>query len=65
MIEVTHLAGKIFWINPHQIDYIETTPDTTICMSNGNRIVVRENVESIIERIVTYRKRIGAFKNEE
>ncbi len=65
MIEVTRLGGKIFWINPHQIDYIEKTPDTTICMANGNRIVVLEDVGTIIDRIVDYRRRIGAFKNEE
>ncbi|MCX7025546.1 MAG: flagellar FlbD family protein [Spirochaetes bacterium] len=65
MIEVTHLSGKVFWINPHQIDYIEKTPDTTLCMANGNRIVVKEDVESVIQRIVEYRKRIGAFRNEE
>ena len=34
-------------------------------MLSGKRIVVREGVDEVIDRIVDYRKRIGAFKNEE
>lgn len=65
MIEVTQLSGKTFWLNPHQIEYIEKTPDTTITMLAGKRVVVLESVETVIERIVAYRRLIGAFKNEE
>jgi len=65
MIELTQLSGKVFWLNPHQIEYIETTPDTMIVMLSGKRIVVKEDVPTITERIVAYRRLIGAFKNEE
>ena len=65
MIELTQLSGKTFWVNPHQIEYIEKTPDTMLSMLSGKRIVVREEVETVIDRIVEYRGRIGAFKNEE
>lgn len=65
MIELTQLSGKTFWINPHQIEYIEKTPDTMLSMLSGKRIVVREEVPVVIDRIVEYRRRIGAFKNEE
>ena len=65
MIELTQLSGKTFWLNPHQIEYIEKTPDTTLVMQSGKRIVVRDGVEAVIERIVAYRRLIGAFKNEE
>ncbi|HOX48768.1 MAG TPA: flagellar FlbD family protein [Spirochaetia bacterium] len=65
MIEVTQLSGKTFWLNPHQIEYIEKTPDTTVTMLGGKRVVVLESVEAVIERIVAYRRLIGAFKNEE
>ena len=40
-------------------------PDTTILMLSGKHIVVKEKVEKVIERIVEYRRLIGAFKNEE
>lgn len=65
MIEVTRLNGVVYYVNPHQIEYIETNPDTTLIMLSGKRLVVREDYQSIFDRIVDYRKLIGAFKNEE
>ena len=65
MIEVTRLDGKIFYVNPHQIEYIESSPDTTLIMLSGKRLIVREEYETVFDRIVEYRRQIGAFKNEE
>ncbi len=65
MIELTQLSGKTFYVNPHQIEYMESNPDTTLIMLSGKRIVVREGVAAVTERIVAYRRLIGAFKNEE
>jgi flagellar protein FlbD len=65
MIEVTRLDGRTYYVNPHQIEYIESNPDTTMVMLSGKRLVVREPYDQILERIVSYRKLIGAFKNEE
>ncbi len=65
MISVTQLNGRQYWINPHQIETIEANPDVTLTMLSGKHMIVRETPEVIIERIVEYRKRIGAFKNEE
>jgi len=65
MIEVTKLHGETFWLNPHQIEYIERTPDTTITMLSGKRLIVAESIQVVQERIVAYRRLIGAFKNEE
>ena len=65
MIELTQLSEKTFWLNPHQIEYIEKNPDTTLIMLSGKRIVVRESVPEVLSRIVAYRRQIGAFKNEE
>lgn len=65
MIEVTRLDGKHYYVNPHQIEYIEANPDTTLIMLSGKRLVVQEDYQDIFERIVEYRRQIGAFKNEE
>ncbi|MDR3130957.1 MAG: flagellar FlbD family protein [Treponema sp.] len=65
MIKVTRLDGKEYYINPHQIESIETRPDTTLLMLSGKYVVVREAAEDLIDRIVEYRRRIGGFKNEE
>ena len=65
MIKVTGLGGKVFYVNPHQIESIETNPDTTLIMLSGKRLVVREDYQSVFDSIVEYRRLIGAFKNEE
>jgi flagellar protein FlbD len=65
MIELSRLSGTVFWLNPHQIEYIEKTPDTSIIMLSGKHILVRESVAEVQERILVYRRLIGAFKNEE
>lgn len=61
MIELTQLSGKVFWINPHQIETVESTPDTTLHMISGNRIVVREDVDTLRARVVAYRRSIAGF----
>ncbi|HET6486424.1 MAG TPA: flagellar FlbD family protein [Spirochaetia bacterium] len=65
MVEVTRLDGKRYYVNPHQIEYVESNPDTTLIMLSGKRLVVREDYQTLFGRIVEYRKLIGAFKNEE
>jgi flagellar protein FlbD len=65
MIKVTRLDGKEYYINPHQIESIETRPDTTLLMLSGKYVVIREPVSAVLESIIAYRRRIGAFKNEE
>ncbi|MBO4731634.1 MAG: flagellar FlbD family protein [Spirochaetaceae bacterium] len=65
MIEVTRLDGKVYWINPHQIERIEINPDVTLVMLSGQKLIIREKPEEVTERIIEYRRQIGAFKNEE
>jgi flagellar protein FlbD len=65
MIPVTRLDHTLYYVNPHQIESIETNPDTTLVMLSGRRLVVLEDVNTVLERIIEYRRRIGAFKNEE
>lgn len=65
MIEVTRLDGRTYHVNPHQIEYIEANPDTTLVMLSGKRLIVQERFETLLERIIAYRRLIGAFKNEE
>ncbi|MDR2587971.1 MAG: flagellar FlbD family protein [Spirochaetales bacterium] len=65
MIKVTRLDGKVYYVNPHQIEYIELNPDTTLIMLSGKRLVVLEDYQTVFSEIVDYRSQIGGFKNEE
>ncbi len=59
MIQVTRLDGKIYWVNPHQIESMEENPDLTISLLSGKKVVVREKPDEVISRIVEYRRKIG------
>jgi flagellar protein FlbD len=65
VVEVTRLDGKTYYINPHQIEYVECNPDTTVVMLSGKHLVVKEEYDTLLDRIIAYRRLIGAFKNEE
>ena len=65
MVEVTRLDGTVYYVNPHHIEYVESNPDTTLVMLSGKRLVIREDYRTLLERIVDYRRLIGAFKSEE
>ena len=65
MIEVTRFDGTTYWLNPHQIERIELNPDVTLLMLSGQKLVVKEKPEEIIEKIIAYRRLIVGFKNEE
>jgi flagellar protein FlbD len=59
MIPVRRLSGEEIMVNPHLIELIESTPDTVISFTNGRKIMVQDSVDSIVTRIIEYRKLIG------
>lgn len=64
MIKLTRLNGRNIYINPHQIECIELTPDTIITVLSGQKYIVKEDVNFIIEEIIKYRRRLGVVAQE-
>ncbi|HEU0256433.1 MAG TPA: flagellar FlbD family protein [Microbacteriaceae bacterium] len=60
MILVTRLNGGRLAVNPDLIERITASPDSTITMVDGVCYVVRESLETVIDRIVDYRARVLA-----
>jgi flagellar protein FlbD len=58
MIQLTRLNGQPLIINSELIKVIENTPDTVISLVNGEKIVVSETGEQVVERIVQFRRRV-------
>jgi flagellar protein FlbD len=58
MIPLTRLNGLPLVVNSDLIKFIENTPDTVISLVNGEKIVVRETSEQILEKIVQFRRRV-------
>jgi flagellar protein FlbD len=59
MIPVTRFNGSEFFINAVLVESVEATPDTLITLVNGKKLVVKEPVEVILERIETYHRKVG------
>jgi flagellar protein FlbD len=58
MICVTRLNHTPVILNSDLIEQIETTPDTVISLTTGQKIMVLEPVEEIVNRVVAFRRRI-------
>jgi flagellar protein FlbD len=50
-----------YFLNPHQIECIEIRPDTTLVMLSGRNHIVREEADTVIERIDEYRRRLSPY----
>jgi flagellar protein FlbD len=58
MIHVTRLNHTPVVLNCDLIEHVETTPDTVISLTTGQKLMVLESAEEIIERVVKYRRAI-------
>jgi uncharacterized protein YlzI (FlbEa/FlbD family) len=58
MIRLTRLNNQVLTINSDLIKFVEQSPDTLITLINGEKLVVRENVEEVLTRIVQFRRLI-------
>jgi flagellar protein FlbD len=64
LISLTRLNRIAVIVNSDLIELIESTPDTVISMTTGEKIVVREAPHEIVNRIRDFRRSIY-FRPEE
>ncbi|HUI79914.1 MAG TPA: flagellar FlbD family protein [Bryobacteraceae bacterium] len=58
MIHLTRLNHTAVVLNCDLIEHVETTPDTVISLTTGQKLMVLESAEEIIERVVQFRRSI-------
>jgi len=58
MIHLTRLNNSSVTINSDLIKFVEQSPDTVITLLNGEKILVRESAEQILDRIIEFRRRV-------
>lgn len=58
MILLSRLNGEQFALNCDHIETMQSNPDTTIRLMNGNSYIVADSVEEVIEKIKEYRRSI-------
>lgn len=57
MIQLTRINDSKIVINEAFIESIEETPDTVVILSNGRKLVVVENIETIMNMIIDFKNR--------
>ncbi|MBZ5706007.1 MAG: flagellar FlbD family protein [Acidobacteriia bacterium] len=58
MIQLTRLNNHPLTVNSDLIKFVEQAPDTVITLINGEKIIVRENANEVLQRIVEFRRSV-------
>ena len=58
MIRLTRLNQRPLVVNSDLIEFIENAPDTVITLVTGDKLMVRESADEILDQIVEFRRRL-------
>jgi flagellar protein FlbD len=58
MIQLTRLNGSLMVVNSDLIKYAEASPDTMLTLINGEKIMVLETCDEVVERTIGYRAKL-------
>lgn len=58
MIQLTRLNHHPLTVNSDLIKFVEQAPDTVLTLVNGEKIVVRESAQDVLERVVQFRRSV-------
>ncbi len=58
MIKLTRLNNTLIVVNTDLIEFVETTPDTIITLTTNQKVIVRESVDEVIDKVIEYKNRV-------
>ncbi len=56
MIKLTRYDNKELFVNAELILFVESRPDTIVTLTTGEKLIVKETREEVIDRIVHYKQ---------
>jgi len=56
MILLTRLDGERFILNAELIRYVESRPDTFVTLTTGDRVVVKNTMQEVLDLAVRYQQ---------
>ncbi|OIJ09909.1 hypothetical protein BKP35_15615 [Anaerobacillus arseniciselenatis] len=62
MIKLTRLNGQPFMLNAIFIEQVQSFPDTTITLSNGNKIVVLDSEDDVMLKVTEFYQKVGIVR---
>lgn len=60
MIKVTRLNDSVLIVNVDRIQSLQAIPETVITFTNNDKIMVKEPLEEVSQRIVEYQRTINS-----
>jgi flagellar protein FlbD len=58
MIWLTRLNNHPLAVNSDLIKFVEQAPDTVLTLVNGEKMIVRESTEEVLNRILQFRRSV-------
>lgn len=58
MITLTRLNDEEFVLNAELIKTVEANPNTVITITSGNKYIVKEEVQQVVDAVVEYKRSI-------
>ncbi len=58
MIALRRLNNETVMVNPDLIEFLESTPDTVVTLTSGNKFIVRDTMDEVREKIIEFKRRI-------
>lgn len=59
MIRLTRINQVPLVLNSDLIEHIEATPDTVIALTSGQKMLVMESTDEIVQKVIDFRRAIA------
>ncbi|HCP46257.1 MAG TPA: endoflagellar protein [Deltaproteobacteria bacterium] len=61
MIQLTRFNNETITVNVELVLRVEANPDTTLHMTNGDIVKVRETPQEVVDRTIAYKQQVFAL----
>ncbi len=58
MIRLTRLNNQVVAVNPDNILWADQNPDTILCFVGGDKLMVRETIDEVVERVLSFQRKL-------
>jgi flagellar protein FlbD len=56
MVRLTRINRQPIILNSDLVEHLESTPDTVITLTSGQKLVVLESTDEVVKRIIEFRR---------
>ena len=64
MIRLTRINRIPLVVNSDLIEHVEVTPDTVVSLTTGQKFIVLESADEVIDRVIRFRQAIHRHEPE-